>query len=72
MHDNSTSLERGDTAYSELRTYRFGSDWLTKPELHNLQDINNDQVPDLLIYGENTNGSNTLQRYSGASINLIN
>jgi hypothetical protein len=56
-------IREGDTVNGELRTHNLGSDWADAPSITSLGDIDDDGLPDLLIYGQNATEQLTIQTY---------
>ena len=49
-------IQHGNTDDGEYASYNLGSDWQSAPSITSLGDTNDDGLPDLLIYGQKTDG----------------
>lgn len=56
-------IRQGDTNLGELRTDNLGSDWQSAPSISSLGDVDEDGLPDLLIYGQDLNGQLRIEAY---------
>jgi vibriolysin len=64
-------IKHGDTSEGELRRQSLGADWLNKPVLVGVSDLDNDDLSDFVLYGHNAIGLGLLQSYSAATGELI-
>ena len=49
-------IRHGDTLNGEYASYNLGNDWQSAPSITSLGDTDDDDLPDLLIYGQNASG----------------
>ena len=49
-------IRHGDTLNGEYASYNLGNDWDSAPSITSLGDTDDDDLPDLLIYGQNASG----------------
>lgn len=49
-------IQHGDTSKGDYTRHNLGSDWLNTPSISSVGDTNEDNLPDLLIYGQIASG----------------
>ena len=49
-------IQHGNSADGEYASYNLGSDWQSAPSITSLGDTDDDDSPNLLVYGQNANG----------------
>ncbi|MDB4281593.1 hypothetical protein N9872_01320 [Paraglaciecola sp.] len=56
LGDYELVIRHGDTLNGEYASYNLGNDWDSAPSITSLGDTDDDDLPDLLIYGQQGTG----------------